>query len=96
MECPLCETAIAPGYEACAACGATKRFRVAREDVFAILFVCFLAAILFSATTYVAVLAVTEGKGSIDLVALVILVGLSALWLIIRWAKSLRREMWVK
>lgn len=96
MNCPLCETTIQPGDETCAACGATKRFRLARRDRVVILFVCFLTFVLFTATTYVAILAVIDGNGSIDLVVLVILVGIIALWLVRQWAKSMRREIWVR
>ena len=96
MNCPLCEATIKPGYETCAACGATKRFRVARRDMVVILFVFFLTVVLFTTTAYVAVLTVIDGNGSVDLVVLVTLIGVSALWLVMQWAKSMRREMWVK
>ena len=87
MNCPLCESTIKPGYETYAACGATKRCRIVRRDMVVILIVCFVTVVLFATTTYVAILAVIDGNGGIDLVVLVILVGLSALWLITRWAK---------
>jgi positive regulator of sigma E activity len=64
-------------------------------DMTIVFLVSFLAGSLFAAAMAFAVLAERRGKTDIIPIILVFMVGVAVFWLIVRWAKSMRRKRWI-